>query len=567
MPTQLNPEYLSIDFSTIVAKLRTELQANAIFRDYNYEGSNISILIELLAYIGELNTYYLNKIAKNVYIETAEIYENVNRLARQVGYEPKGVRSGQTTVTITVPAGTAGQLYVPAWKQIECSEQQYEGSNIKYATTIPTLETVTLADTADGDYTFDIYVRQGEVISLTGYKGSDLVDNELILPTYDYAYDDDLDDSNNLVVVELTVNSAVWTRISDFYDELTPTTTDNVYMMVYDRYERTKIMFNSSRNVPEDEDEIAITLLKSLGVNSDVAAGSIDTPETQFIYNNGTSAWLINNNFSFTNATASTGAANAENITIIKENAKAAMHAQFRNVTAADYSSHLEERSDISAATAWGEQDIAPSGSTVYYNKVYVSAIPTNWSTGTINTTNSVYTPTVGTSGSIMVPSSYNTTWVNTLKSYLEPRKMLSNYEIFSLPDLVYFHFDFGVRIKKFYNITNVTNDILNKLIYYFRATNKDFADEIDFKDIYNYLVDTTEISTTDDFTYIKGIDNLIIRDIECSTTIYEPNSALNYPQYTIASMTSDNTLRPIQLEDDQFPMLSSSTITFTAEV
>lgn len=563
---ELNPEYLSIDFSSILAKLKTELQSNAVFRDYNYEGSNISIMLQLLSYIGELNTYYLNKIAKNVYIETAELYENINRLARQVGYEPKGVRSGQTTVSITVPSGTSGQLYVPAWKQMECSTEQQEGTNIKYATTIATTNTCTTTDTSAGTYYFNVYARQGEVINLTGYKGSDLIDNELLLPMYDYAYDDDVDDENNLVVVEVNICGERWTRVSDFYDDITPTSTDNVYMMVYDRYRRTKIVFNSSRNVPADEDEITITLLKSLGVNSGVGAGKIDTAEDEFVYNNTTSEWLDSSTLTFSNSAATIGSADAEDINIIRENAKAAMHSQFRNVTSVDYKTHLESRSDIDTATAWGEQEINPSGSTIYYNKVYISVIPANWSTGTINTSAAVYMPTIGTTGSILRPTSYNTTWVNTLKTYMEPRKMLNAYEIFQLPELVYFHFDFGVRTKKFYQLDEVKDAILNKLTYYFRATNQDFNSEVDFKDIYNYLMDITETSPTDDFTDIKGIDNLIFRDIECSVDIYEPNNALYYPQFTTAAWTGDNTLRPIQLGNNQFPMLSVNTITFTAE-
>ena len=60
--TTLVPKYLDIDFNTLVAKIKEELAAspNVVFRDLNYEGSNISILIELVAYLGELNTYFLN---------------------------------------------------------------------------------------------------------------------------------------------------------------------------------------------------------------------------------------------------------------------------------------------------------------------------------------------------------------------------------------------------------------------------------------------------------------------------------------------------------------------------
>ena len=60
------PSYLEIDFLTLVEKFREELKDSDIYRDYDFEGANISILIELMSYIGELTTFFTNKIAKNV---------------------------------------------------------------------------------------------------------------------------------------------------------------------------------------------------------------------------------------------------------------------------------------------------------------------------------------------------------------------------------------------------------------------------------------------------------------------------------------------------------------------
>ncbi|MBU0847677.1 hypothetical protein KKH23_10865, partial [Patescibacteria group bacterium] len=71
-----------------------------------------------------------------------------------------------------------------------------------------------------------------------------------------------------------------------------------------------------------------------------------------------------------------------------------------------------------------------------------------------------------------------------------------------------------------------------------------------------------------DEFDYIKGIRNLIIRDIDCNLTIYEPNTIGNYPQYITASYDADveNILRPIRLGLDQFPVLASSTVSIVQE-
>lgn len=550
----LNPDYLSIDFSTLIERIKTQLQNSDTFADYNFEGSNIAILIELVAYIAELNTYFTNKIAKNVHIETADIYEAVNRAARQMGYEPKGTVSSRGTVTVTVTAATPGNTYqVLPFTPLECSEVlDDDGNTIKFANT-----TLYSTSPTASSFEFDMTVKQGEVVQITGYDGGDLVDNELILPS-SYAYDNDLDD--DYPALSLTVNGVEWTRISDFYDELSAYyTEDNVYMFVYDRYGRSKIVFNSARNVPSSDDVIALTVLRSLGADGDVFANSIDQPTGNFLYDVDNAEYFSNDNIAIANSSATVGGADAESIDSIKPNAKAALHRQYRNVTAADYRSHLEARSDVDVGQAWGEQDTTPSGSINNFNRVHLSVIPYQWGDGTIRTSSATLSPDWSTStGSYLIPSAYDNTWETTLKTYLEPRKIISAYEKFNLPSLVYFAFDIGVRIKRAYTFSEVSTDILNKLEYWFRHTNQDFNSIINFNDITEFILDPTEISDDDNYENVKGIRNLNIREIDVSHTVYEPNEDGNYPYYVEASTayTGENQLRRIQLGFNQFPKL-----------
>ena len=85
----LVPEYLRIDFQTLITRLKEQIKNSDIFRDTDYEGANVTILAELMAYIGELQTFYVNKVAKNIYMETADIYENVHRLLLSLGMTQK----------------------------------------------------------------------------------------------------------------------------------------------------------------------------------------------------------------------------------------------------------------------------------------------------------------------------------------------------------------------------------------------------------------------------------------------------------------------------------------------
>jgi hypothetical protein len=194
---------------------------------------------------------------------------------------------------------------------------------------------------------------------------------------------------------------------------------------------------------------------------------------------------------------------------------------------------------------------------------------PDSWDTGTINTTSGSWTPSGSAeSFSIIVPQAYVSTYTANIEEFLEPRKMLNAYEEWELPDLVYFTFNIGIRLKRLYTFADISTDLKNKLIYYFNSVNREFYDLIDFKDLQEYLLDTTEISTTDEFSYIKGIRSLIIRDVDCNHKIYESNELGNYPQYTTSSYLSDveNQLRPIRLGYDQFPVLCSDAVVIVEE-
>ncbi|MFW6014825.1 MAG: hypothetical protein ACOCRK_00140 [bacterium] len=112
--SKLIPNYLNIDFQTVVNRLRKQIRESSEINDVDYEGSNINILIELFAYFVELDVYYANKLAKNMYMDTVDIYENAHRLAKQVGYNPKGYISSSGTIDVTIAQENIGdeELYI-----------------------------------------------------------------------------------------------------------------------------------------------------------------------------------------------------------------------------------------------------------------------------------------------------------------------------------------------------------------------------------------------------------------------------------------------------------------------
>ncbi len=559
----LVPNYMDIDFDTMKARLQDLLSKTDTFRDYNYEGSNITLLIELVSYLSAMTTYYGNKIAQNQYMDTAELYETVHMLSRLRGYEPKGYISAEGTITVTIDnLADAGinitstkptNVTIPAWKQIASTEQDADGNVINYATTTTTTETIPVSAYANESYSFNVHVKQGDIMSYE-YTGEDIVDNKLYLANYNFDYDADIDD--DYPSISVIINGTEWTRLSDFYDvidELEDIST--VYMFKIDKYQRYFIEFSSLRSTPEKTDTIEIKVLKSLGVNGNVEAGTIKEPDDtdgSFITNDTTGQIIGISNISITNLTATTGGADPEVIETIKETSLAKTHSQYRNVSKYDYTTFLEERSDVVVANVWGEQEVSPSGSFEEYNKVYISLIPYTWGEGTISYI---------TSAGYDYPVAYSDTWKTELALYLEPYKMISAWEEFILPEFVYFGYVIGIKVKRTYSYTSVRAAVDEKLKYYFNPINRKFGEIISFTDVVDFIMDLSKSPEGDIYDQLKGVQQLVIRDINVPLhSVYEPNENGNYPYYTTAAVNGyENNLRHVQLGHNQFPFLDTT--------
>ena len=99
-------QYTNLDFEQIKASLREYLRSNSNFTDFDFEGSNLSILIDTLAYNSYITNYNANMVANEAFIDSATLRENVVALARNIGYVPRSSRSAQAVVNFSVDLGT-----------------------------------------------------------------------------------------------------------------------------------------------------------------------------------------------------------------------------------------------------------------------------------------------------------------------------------------------------------------------------------------------------------------------------------------------------------------------------
>src|SRR5210317_1783180 len=105
-----------LDFDTIKANLKGFLNQQSTFTDYDFDGSGLSILLDILAYNTHYNAYYLNMVANEAFLDTSLLRDSTVSHAKTLGYIPYSTRSSVATINFEATSATAntGTLTLPA---------------------------------------------------------------------------------------------------------------------------------------------------------------------------------------------------------------------------------------------------------------------------------------------------------------------------------------------------------------------------------------------------------------------------------------------------------------------
>jgi hypothetical protein len=165
-----------LDFDAIKENLKSFLQDQPEFSDYNFEGSGFAVLLDTLAY----NTHYLgfnaNMVANEMYLDSADIRKNVVSLAKMLGYTPSSSKSALATVDVTLNNATGSSVTMD--------------KGTVFTSTIDTLtyqfvnnEKITMTP-QDGVYKFsDVNLYEGTLVSFRYTVDSTDVDQRFIIPS------------------------------------------------------------------------------------------------------------------------------------------------------------------------------------------------------------------------------------------------------------------------------------------------------------------------------------------------------------------------------------------------
>ena len=324
------------DFDNIKSNLKTFLQDQTQFSDYNFEGSGFAILLDTLAY----NTHYLgfnaNMLANELYLDSADIRKNIVSLAKMLGYTPASPRAPIANVNILLNNATGASVTMDKGTVFTST---VEGLTYQFVTN----EDVTITP-ADGVYRFsNVNLYEGTLVTYRYTVDSSDVDQKFIIPSVNA-------DTSTLKVTVQT--SSVDTSISTYtlatgLKSLTATT--KTYFLQETDTGKFEIYFGDG------------VLGQNLADGNIVILEYIVTNKTEA---NGASIFTLSGSIdSFTNVSVSTnssaqGGSEAETKESIRFNAPLQYTAQDRAVTTTDYETIIKSiYPNALSVSAWGGED------------------------------------------------------------------------------------------------------------------------------------------------------------------------------------------------------------------
>ena len=345
--------YVAFDAISLKDLIIEKMNDQKVFTDQNYEGSNLSAIIDIVAYSYHVLIYYLNKNSSESNFSQAELYENINQIVKSIDYNP----TGPQTANINFEAVANANLPINSYTIPRFSYFTFSGTSYSFVQDVTFQKTLNgveaLIDLQNNNLLYNGQFVEFPIFSAIGE------DNEVAFLAATDTTDNFYIDNNNIYVYVLpggVLNPKweQWSRSSSLYLE---TGSAKKYSVRFNENEQYEIKFGNNINGKKlnEGDLVAIYYLKSDGQNGQISKNQLDNQQlyfyntTQFntILNDTTSsgANIITSaeaaNVSFTNANASTLFKTKESVEEIKVNAPNLFNSQYRLVTTDDYRNYI----------------------------------------------------------------------------------------------------------------------------------------------------------------------------------------------------------------------------------
>jgi hypothetical protein len=340
-----NIQITDLDFNTIKTNLKRYLQSQNTLKDYNYEGSALSTLLDILAYNTQYNAYYLNMVANEMFLDSAIQRQSVVSQAKLLNYTPTSASAPSATINLRINQVTDLAVTLPKFTNF--ISEAIDGVNYRFVTIT---DTTVNANTVSQTATFsNLTIKQGEPVNLT--FNYDATQN----PSITFELPDSTIDTSTLTVVVQQSTSNTYSEVyslAQAYLELDSSSA--VYFLQEGPNGNYQIYFGDG------------VLGKSLTDGNQIIVSYITT--------SGAAAYGANNfvlmdtvagysNTVLTPITSTTQGTEKESLDSIRYTAPKSYSAQGRAVTKEDYIYQIQNNAGvipIEAVNVWGGEENNP---------------------------------------------------------------------------------------------------------------------------------------------------------------------------------------------------------------
>ncbi len=357
--------FSNVDFDQIKTSIKDYLRSNSNFTDYDFEGSNLSAIIDTLAYNTYITSYNANMITNEVFIDSATLRENVVSLARNIGYVPRSRKSAKANISFSVDCSNTTAVTLTLKAGIVLTTAERFGGN-SYTFAIP--DDITVPVLTDGRAYFDdVDVYEGTYVNQTFTVSSRNPNQKFILPNV--GIDSDL----IRVIVKDNENSSVRDKYNMADSLFKIDSQSMVWFLQEIENERYEVIFGDGvfGKKVEEPNYIEASYIACSGAEANGMA--------QFSYagrlvsNSGTSV-TAGVSIIYTNEPSGGGSA-IESIESVKKYAPQIYASQNRAVTAADFEGLLPRiYAEAESVSAYGGEELNPPR----YGEVFISVKPYN---------------------------------------------------------------------------------------------------------------------------------------------------------------------------------------------
>ena len=355
-------QFTNLDFNTLRSQIKDYLRSNSNFSDFDFEGSNFSVLIDTLAYNSYITAYNTNMAVNESFIDSATLRENVVSLARNIGYVPRSKKSATATISFSVNVPTGANIVKLNKGLVALGSVQ--GGN--YVFSVP--DDITVTPNSQGIANFsNISIYEGNYLTKSFTVDSSQTNQRYILPNAN------IDTSSIRVEVEESGSTEVYNAYTNIFDV---NAQSRLFLFQEVDDERYQIMFgdNVLGRKPANGAIIRVSYIVTNGTDGNNAANFNFSGRLTYIVG-GVDRDITSGISLITTTQRSENGDSIESVDNIKYLAPRVYASQYRAVTPNDYKSLIPFLyPNIDSVSAYGGEELDPPE----YGRVYITVKPKN---------------------------------------------------------------------------------------------------------------------------------------------------------------------------------------------